>query len=344
MTTSAANMKDLVSRIEKKFGKEAVSHGEANVSFLHSGSFGLDLALGGGWALGRIIETYGGESCGKTTAAIHAAVEMQKMGKAVGYVDVEQAMDPDYMKALGLDMREEKFILSQPDNAEQAMEIVRLMCEEPEIGLVVLDSVAGLTPTATLQGEAGDAKVALVARLMSSQLNILKNICKKNNCILFCINQIRDKVGGGFGFGGATTQTPGGRALRFYASQRIEMARIGSEKEGEEAVANKTRITVKKNKVAKPFKKCDILIRFGIGFDQIQEIVELAVAYKVCSKKGSFFYYGSGEGAYRIGQGMSNVRELLCKDKALLEEIAELTKQAIKEHEKEEMEVEDETD
>ena len=335
-------VKDLISRIEKKFGKEAVSHGTANVDFLHSGSFGLDIALGGGWAIGRIIEIYGPESCGKTTAAIHAAVEMQKTGRAVGYVDVEQAMDPEYMQSLGLDMSDEKFILSQPDNAEQAMEIVSIMCEEPAIGLVVLDSVAGLTPTATLMGEAGDAKVALVARLMSAQLNILKNICKKNNCILFCINQIRDKVGGGFGFGAATTQTPGGRALRFYSSQRAEMARIGSEKEGEETVANKTRITVKKNKVAKPYRKCDILIRFGIGFDQIQEIVDLAIEYKICTKKGSFFYYGSGDDSYRLGQGMANVREILAKDSALLEEIKDLTTQAIQEAEAKEEE--DETD
>lgn len=337
-------IKDLVAQIEKRFGKEAISRGNSIVDFIHSGSVSLDNALGGGWAVGRIIEIYGGESSGKTTAAIHAAVEVQKTGRSVGYVDVEQAMDPEYMQALGLDMSDDKFILSQPDNAEQAMEIVRLMCEEPEIGLVVLDSVAGLTPTATLQGEAGDAKVALVARLMSSQLNILKNICKKNNCTLLCINQIRDKVGGAFGFGGPSTQTPGGRALRFYASQRIEMARIGSEKEGDEMVANKTRITVKKNKVAKPFKKCDVLIRFGIGFDKIQEILDLAIENKICSKKGAWYYYGTGEDACRLGQGAANTRETLIKDSVLFDEIKQLTMSAMKEKEESIERIENETD
>ena len=170
------SVKDVVGKIEKRFGKEAVSRGNDKVQFIHSGSVLLDEALGGGWAIGRIIEVYGAESCGKTTAAIHVAAEVQKLGKAVGYVDVEQAMDPDYIQSLGVDMSEDKWILSQPDDAEQALEIVREMCEEPAIGLVVLDSVAGLVPKAVLQGEAGDAKVALVARLMSSQLNVLKNI------------------------------------------------------------------------------------------------------------------------------------------------------------------------
>ena len=312
------SVKDLVGKIEKRFGKEAVAGNNVqNIEFIHSGSYLFDEALGGGWAKGRIIEIYGAESCGKTTAAIHAAAEVQKQGKAVGYVDVEQAMDPDYIKALGVNMDEDHWILSQPDTAEQALEIVREMCEEPAVGLVVLDSVAGLTPTATLSGEAGDAKVALVARLMSAQLNILKNICKKNKCTLICINQIRDKVGGMVGFGGASTQTTGGRALRFYSSQRVEMARIGSEKEGEDQVANKTRISVKKNKVAVPFKKCDLSIRFGIGFDKIQEILNLAVDEGICTKKGAWFYYGD----FRLGQGMANTREMLEQDTELFKEI-----------------------
>lgn len=316
------SVKDLVGKIEKRFGKEAVAGNNVqNIEFIHSGSYLFDEALGGGWAKGRIIEIYGAESCGKTTAAIHAAAEVQKQGKAAGYVDVEQAMDPDYIKALGVNMDEDHWILSQPDTAEQALEIVREMCEEPAVGLVVLDSVAGLTPTATLSGEAGDAKVALVARLMSAQLNILKNICKKNKCTLICINQIRDKVGGMVGFGGASTQTTGGRALRFYSSQRVEMARIGSEKEGEDQVANKTRISVKKNKVAVPFKKCDLSIRFGIGFDKIQEILNLAVDEGICTKKGAWFYYGD----FRLGQGMANTREMLEQDTELFKEIKEVT-------------------
>lgn len=310
-------IKDLIQIIEKRFGKEAISRGHVSVPTFSSGSLTLDTILGGGFASGRIIEIYGGESCGKTTSAIHAAVEVQKKGKAVAYVDSENAMDPDYMVALGLDMGEDKFILSQPDNAEDAMEIVRCMCEETEIGLVVIDSIAGLTPKAVLQGEAGDAKVALLARLMSSQLNILKNICKKNNCTLICINQIRDKVGGGFGFGGASSTTPGGRALKFYATQRIEMARVGSDKEGEETVANRVKVTCKKNKIAPPFKKCEIIIRFGIGFDTVQEILEWAVKYGICQKKGAFYSY---EGT-RLGQGLAKTREALKDNPEIYKEI-----------------------
>lgn len=326
------SVKELTSRIEKRFGKESIAGVQADVQFVHSGSHLLDEALGGGYAVGRIIEAYGGFSSGKTTSAIHLAVEVQKLGRAVGYVDVEQAMDPQYIRSLGIGMSPDKWILSQPDNAEDAMEIVREMCEEPAIGLVVLDSVAGLTPKATLQGEAGDAKVALVARLMSSQLNILKNICKKNNCILLCINQIRDKVGGGFGFGGATSTTPGGQALKFYASQRLEFARIGSEKEGDVSVANKTKITVRKNKVAPPFRTCQILIRFGKGFDSIQEIVDYAIEQGICTKKGAHFYYGE----FKLGHGMTQVRELLQTDIELFNEIKETVIDNIKKLRKEE--------
>lgn len=317
--------------IEKRFGQEAVVkiNKDSKVDFVSSGSILLDHVLGGGWAKGRICELYGRASSGKTSAAIHAAVEVQKLGKAVGYVDTEQAMDPVYMKALGLDMSEDMWLLSQPDNAEQAMEIVREMCEEPEFGLIVLDSVAGLTPTAVLQGEAGDAKIGLVARLMSQQLNILKNICKKNGNILMCINQVREKIGGGFGFGAPTTETTGGNALKFYASQRVEFARIGSEKEGGEQVANKTRCTVKKNKVAIPFKKCDISIRFGVGFDKIQEILNLAVEQEVCKKKGSFFYWGEE----RLGQGLAQTRENLEKDPALFEELKNTVVQKLEDDE-----------
>lgn len=318
-------IKELAGRIEKRFGKDAIAGIQRDIDFVHSGSIALDEALGGGYAVGRIIEIYGGESSGKTTAALHAVAEIQKTGKAVGYVDVEHAIDLFYVRDVGVDLSEEKWIMSQPDNAEEAMEIVREMCSEEAIGAVVLDSVAGLVPKATLQGEAGDAKVALVARLMSSQLNILKNICNKNKCLLICINQIRDKVGGGFGsFGGATSTTTGGRALKFYASQRLEMARIGSDKEGEEIVSNKTRVTVKKNKVAPPFRKCEISLRFGVGFDKIQEVVELAVEKEICRKKGSFYYLGDD---YRLGQGIAQVRETLQEDPELYKEIYNLVKE-----------------
>ena len=209
-------LEELFGRIEKRFGKEAVVGNDIKVDTVSSGSMALDEILGGGFALGRIHEIYGGFSSGKSSAALHLSASVQKtLGKAVGYVDTEQALDLEYAKALGVDLSRDKWIMSQPDSAEQALEIVREMLEVPDIGLVVLDSVAGLVPEAVLQGEAGDAKIALVARLMSQQLSILKNVCKKNGNILLCINQTRQKIGG-MGFG-PTTTTPGGEALKFYA-------------------------------------------------------------------------------------------------------------------------------
>lgn len=275
-----------------------------------------DVKCNGKWH-NFIADDFVVHNCGKTTAALHAVAEVQKTGRAVGYVDVEQALDPFYAEKLGVDMSAEKFILSQPDSAEEALEIIRTMCEEPEIGMVVLDSVAGLTPTAQAQGEAGDQKVALVARLMSSQLNILKNIIKKNNNILFCINQTRDTIGG-FGFGG-NTKTPGGQALKFYASQRLEFSRIGSDKNGEEIIGNITRVKVKKNKIAPPFRKCEFVIRFGKGIDKLQEILDLGVDYGIIRKKGAFFYYKDE----RIAQGKENTRKLLEEDEELRAEISE---------------------
>lgn len=313
--------------ILKRFGDEAIVGNTVKVETVTSGSLAFDEALGGGWALGRIHECFGAESSGKTTAALELCAAVQKtLGKAVGYVDVEQSLDLEYAKSLGVSLDRNNWILSQPDSAEQALEIVREMVSEKEIGIVVLDSVAGLVPQATLQGESGDAKVALVARLMSAQLSILKNICKKNNNILFCINQLRDKVGGGFGFGAPTTMTPGGRALKFYSTQRTEFARIGTDKSNDIAVANKTKIKIVKNKIAPPFRNCEVMIRFGIGFDTIQEVVELAVRTGICKKKGAWFYYGED---YRLGQGMDNVREALLEDAELFNEIRELVKKEI---------------
>lgn len=318
---------DLFGRIEKRFGKEAIVGTNVEVETVSSGSLALDNVLGGGWALGRIHECFGNESSGKSTCALHLCASVQKtQKKAVGYVDVEQALDLDYARKLGVDISNDNWILSQPNSAEEAMEIIREMLMCPEIGLVVLDSVAGLVPQATLQGESGDAKVALVARLLSAQLSILKNVCKKNNNILFCINQLRDKVGGGFGFGGATTMTPGGKALKFYSTQRVEFARIGTDKDGDIAVANKTKIKVVKNKIAPPFRNCEVMLRFGIGFDTIQEAVELAVKLGICQKRGSWFYYGDD---YKLGQGMDSVRESLIEDQELFNEICETVKKEL---------------
>lgn len=304
---------DLISRIEGRFGKEAIAGKKQNIEFVHSGSYMLDEILGGGWAKGRVVEAYGGFSSGKTSIAFHLATEIQKLGMAVGYLDTENAVDPKYMKAIGIDMSSDKFILSQPSTAEETLEIAKEMCNEPSIGLVVIDSIAGLVPTALLNGEAGDAHIGLTARLLSAQINILKNICKQTGCILFCINQIRANIGGY----GNTNTTPGGQAIPFYASQRVELARIGSDKEGEVSVANKVRITCKKNKVAPPFKACQITIRFGVGIDKVMEMVNLGLELGVLSKKGTYVYYGEE----KVGFGFPNVRKRLLKDNELFEQI-----------------------
>lgn len=317
---------DLCGRIEKRFGKEAVVGNHVEVSTVSSGSKAFDEALGGGWALGRIHEVYGGNSSGKTTAALHLCKSVQQtLGRAVGFVDTEQALDLEYAQQIGVSLDRDKWIMTQPNSAEEALEIVREMIETPEIGVVVLDSIAGLVPQAVLQGEAGDAKVALVARLLSAQLNVLKNKCNKNNNMLLCLNQIRNKIGGGFGFGGSSTTTPGGEALKFYSTQRVEFARIGTEKDDDIAVANKTKIKVVKNKIAPPFRVCEVMLRFGIGFDTIQETIELAVKRGICAKRGSWFYYGEE----KLGQGMDNVRDVLVNDIELFNEIDESLKEAL---------------
>ena len=232
-------------------------------------------------------------------------------------------LDLEYAKKIGLDLDKDKFLLSQPDTAESALEAVRLGLEEPEIGIVVLDSVAGLVPQCVIEGDVGDAKIGLIARLMSAQLGIFKNICNKNKNILLCINQVRQKINGGFGFG-PTTTTPGGEALKFYSTQRVEFARISTDKSGDIAVANKTKIKIVKNKIAPPLRTCEVMLRFGVGFDIVQETVELAVKFGLCQKKGAWFYYGDD---YRLGQGMDNVREALLQDKELFEEINESVKE-----------------
>lgn len=308
-------LEELFGRIEKRFGKEAIVGNEVKVAKVSSGSMAFDEILGGGFALGRIHETYGSNASGKTSAALHLSASVQKnLDKAVGYVDTEQALDLEYAKALGVDLSRNKWILSQPDSAEQALEIVREMLEVPEIGLVVLDSVAGLVPEAVLQGEAGDAKIALVARLMSQQLNILKNICKRNQNMLLCINQTRQKIGG-MGFGPSTT-TPGGEALKFYATQRAEFARIGTEKTDGVATANKTQIKIVKNKIAPPFRTCQVMLEYGVGFDTVQELIEMSIREGICQKKGAWFYYGET----RLGQGMDNAKKAI-EDPDLFNEI-----------------------
>lgn len=315
---------NFLASIEKRLGKGIVITKKVDIETVPSGSIVFDQILGGGFAKGRIHEIYGPPSSGKSTAALHLCKSIQESGKTVFYVDTEQSLDLEYAKKIGVSLENDKFLLSQPDTAESALEAVRMGLEETEIGLVVLDSVAGLVPQCVIQGEVGDAKIGLIARLMSVQLGILKNICNKNNNILLCINQIRQKING-FGFG-PTTTTPGGEALKFYSTQRVEFNRIGTDKDGEVAVANKTKIKIVKNKIAPPLKTCEVMLRFGVGFDTIQEAVEMAVDLGICKKKGAWFYYGDD---YRLGQGIANVREILEGDIELFNEIREQVKQSL---------------
>jgi recombination protein RecA len=311
-------IEDALKSIEKRFGKEAICGNKVETKFVSTGSIGLDIACGGGIAEGRIVEYMGWESSGKTTLALHLAKEVQKLGKKVAYVDVEQAMDLDYAEAIGVDCDITKanpmFFLSQPDCGEDALEITREFAKVEEIGLIVIDSVAALVPKATIQGEAGDSKMGLLARMMSSMLPTLISNARKSGCIILFISQYREKIGVMFG---DPTTTTGGNALKFYASQRLDIAKCGTEKEGEEIVANKTRVKVKKNKVAPPFKQANFNIEYGVGIDTVTEVIDLGVEFSVIKKAGSWFSYGET----KLGQGVSGVKNILKDNPELYEEL-----------------------
>lgn len=312
------NIKDTISAIEKKYGKEAIAGTNAEVEFISSGSISLDLALGGGYAKGRIIECFGWESSGKTTLALHACAEVQASGKAVGYVDMENALDPFYAADLGVNMDltagNRKFILSQPDDGESALGIVLEMVKSEDIGMVVFDSIGALLPKAVLQGEVGDAKIGLAARLMSQTLPVLTQAAKKSGCVVLFINQLREKIGVMYG---NPQTTMGGNALKFYASQRLEVSRCGQEKDGDEVLANKTRVKVVKNKVAPPFRKAEFNIEFGKGIDKTAELIDVASQLEIIKKAGSWFSYQD----IKLGQGASNVKECLLDNLELFSEI-----------------------
>lgn len=304
--------------IEKRFGKEAIAGKKVDVEFVPTGSISFDTAMGGGVARGRVIEFMGWESSGKTTMALHLAAEVQKLGLKVAYVDVEQSMDLFYAEQLGvncdIDAKSPMFYLSQPDCGEDALEIVREFARSEEIGLIVIDSVSALLPKAVIQGETGDAKIGLLARMMSSMIPTLLSGARKSGCIILFINQYRDKIGVMFG---NPTTTSGGNALKFYASQRVEFAKAGQEKDGDEVTANKTRAKVIKNKVAPPFKKAEFLIGYGTGVDKIYEIVEVGSELGVITKKGSWYSYEDT----KLGQGAPGVKLILEDNPELLEEI-----------------------
>lgn len=303
--------------IEKQFGKGAVMKlGEGthrDIDVISSGSLTLDIALGiGGYPKGRIIEIYGPESSGKTTFALHAIAAAQKAGGRVAFIDAEHSLDPKYAEALGVNTNE--LLLSQPDNGEQALEICEALVRSGAISIVVIDSVAALVPQAEIEGEMGDSHVGLQARLMSQALRKLSGVISKTNTICIFINQLREKVGVMFG---NPETTPGGRALKFYSSIRLEIRRSEQIKTASEIVGNKTNVKVVKNKMAPPFKTCSVDIMYGEGVSVEGEIVDLASEAGIIEKSGAWYSYNGD----KIGQGKENVKELLRNNQKLKEEL-----------------------
>ncbi|MFA5713474.1 MAG: recombinase RecA [Bacteroidales bacterium] len=317
---SAEKLKALqvtLDKIEKDYGKGTVMKmGEQpkwEVSTIPSGSITLDHALGiGGYPRGRVVEIYGPESSGKTTLAIHAIAEAQKLGGIAAMIDAEHAFDRTYAKGLGVDV--DTLLISQPDNGEQALEIADHLIRSGAIDVIVIDSVAALTPKAEIEGEMGDSKMGLQARLMSQALRKLTaNISRTNTCCIF-INQLREKIGVIFGNPETTT---GGNALKFYSSVRVDVRRVTQIKDGEEATGNRVRARIVKNKMAPPFRKAEFDIVFGEGISKIGEILDLGVEYSIVKKSGSWFSYGED----RLGQGREAVKQILLDNPPLMEEI-----------------------
>ena len=304
-------------KIEKDYGKGTVmkmgDQPKWEVSTIPSGSIALDHALGiGGYPRGRVIEIYGPESSGKTTLAIHAIAEAQKTGGIAAIIDAEHAFDRTYAKKLGVNV--ETLLISQPDNGEQALEIADSLIRSGAIDIIVIDSVAALTPKAEIEGEMGDSKMGLQARLMSQALRKLTaNISKTNTCCVF-INQLRDKIGVMFGNPETTT---GGNALKFYASVRVDVRRITQLKDGEDATGNRVRAKIVKNKMAPPFRKAEFDVVFGEGISKIGEIIDLGVEFEIIKKSGSWFSYGDT----KLGQGRDAVKQIFTDNPALMEEI-----------------------
>ena len=308
-----------LAQIDKTYGKGTVMRLGQNtgivVESIPTGSLSLDLALGiGGVPKGRIIEVYGPESSGKTTLALHVVAEAQKRGGEVAYIDAEHAMDPSYARALGVDI--DSMLISQPDTGEQGLEICEALVRSGAIDVVVVDSVAALTPRAEIEGEMGDSHVGLLARLMSQALRKLAGSIAKTNCIVIFINQLREKVGVTYGSPEVTT---GGRALKFYASVRIEVRRIESIKNSGEIIGNRTRAKIVKNKVAPPFKEAEFDIMYGEGISKVGEIVDLAVKLDIIQKSGS--WYSMGE--TRIGQGRDAAKKYLRDNPEICQQVEE---------------------
>ncbi|MBI2308236.1 MAG: recombinase RecA [Rhodocyclales bacterium] len=315
-----------LAQIEKQFGKGSIMKmGEGSVEHdiqvVSTGSLGLDIALGiGGLPRGRVVEIYGPESSGKTTLTLQVVAEMQKMGGTAAFIDAEHALDPSYAQKLGVNMND--LLISQPDTGEQALEIADMLVRSGGVDVIVIDSVAALTPRAEIEGEMGDQMVGLHARLMSQALRKLTANIKKTNTLVIFINQIRMKIGVMFGSPETTT---GGNALKFYASVRLDIRRIGSIKKGDEVIGNETRVKVVKNKVAPPFKEAIFDILYGEGTSREGEIIELGVTHKLVDKSGAWYAY-KGE---KIGQGKDNAREFLKANPAIAQEIEARVREAV---------------
>jgi len=315
-----------LAQIEKQFGKGTImrlGEGEVidDIQVVSTGSLGLDIALGvGGLPRGRVIEIYGPESSGKTTLTLQVIAEMQKQGGTCAFVDAEHALDSQYAQKLGVNLQD--LLISQPDTGEQALEVVDSLVRSGAVDLVVIDSVAALTPKAELEGDMGDSLPGLQARLMSQALRKLTASIKKTNCTVIFINQIRMKIGVMFGSPETTT---GGNALKFYASVRLDIRRTGTIKRGDEAVGNETKVKVVKNKVAPPFKTAEFDILFGEGISRQGEIIDMGVNAKVIEKSGAWYAY-NGE---KIGQGRDNAREFLRENEALAFEIENKVRESL---------------
>jgi recombination protein RecA len=314
-----------LSQIERQFGKGSImklgADRNVNIPVISSGSLSIDAALGiGGFPRGRVVEIYGPESSGKTTVALHAIAEAQKVGGAAAFIDAEHAMDAEYSRKLGVNIDE--LLVSQPDSGEQALEIAEVLVRSGAIDILVIDSVAALVPRAELEGEMGDSHVGLQARLMSQALRKLTGIVSKSKTCLIFINQIREKIGVMFGNPETTT---GGRALKFYSSVRVEIRRMGTIRDGDQNVGNRTKAKIVKNKLAPPFKEAEFDIRFGEGISHHGELLDLAVKYNIVEKSGSWFSYSKT----RLGQGRENARSYLIENPETCEEVEQKVKVAL---------------
>lgn len=313
-------LESALAQIEKQYGKGSImklgdTNANMNIETVPTGSISLDIALGlGGVPKGRIIEIYGPESSGKTTVALHMVAEVQKRGGIAGFIDAEHALDPVYAKNIGVDI--DNLYISQPDNGEQALEITETMVRSGAVDIVIIDSVAALVPKAEIDGEMGDSHVGLQARLMSQALRKLTAVISKSNCIVVFINQLREKVGVMFGNPETTT---GGRALKFYASIRLDVRRIEALKQGGDVVGNRTRIKIVKNKIAPPFKEAEFDIMFGKGISKEGDVLDLAAECSIVNKSGAWYAYNDS----KIGQGRENAKQFLSDNPEIFAEIEE---------------------